>query len=608
LKFEVLRDRDFLLNHPARIHYNPCGLVSPLLREGALVMKKLAGVGFALLATVALAACSSGGGEPSCKADTECGRYKVCNAQKLVCETRPCTSSADCGTIDQVCVPLLDGSGKVCTHTECVPGVVDCTDGKVCVNNLCETPTGEEVIPDVIEDKQQTEGTVEETTPETIVGPGDDCTPCTGATDCPEGYACSAVGSGKFCLKNCATAAECKGGYVCYPVSTAGKQCLPMSYACVECAYKGCDAGKCCDLVSGQCNECKGECGKCTYDFECGDGSRCYKKAQATTGVCVPECAGGTCAATDKFTCGANADGVKICTPIDDSKCQPCPPGQVLLGDGKTCAECKNDAECMAKDPSKPKCDLTTYTCGTKTCTAPTKLCSDNNCHTCCADGDCTGQGTGKCVNFACEGVQTECEKAGIDCSTNPYYQACCVINGSPQCCGCNDLADCVKQYPDQTCECSSNMCIDSATSQSCGDIGGTCAATCTTDADCPPPASGTGTLSCHAKGFCYDPAGSCDNAAACCMPGQTCFDMMSLLFGGMGGGIPGMPGGGMPMLMASCSCTTAADCLGTATCTPLSAVCIIPLIGTMFCPGGAPPATAPASVCFDISKLLGGI
>jgi hypothetical protein len=27
-----------------------------------------------------------------------------------------------------------------------------------------------------------------------------------------------------------------------------------------------------------------------------------------------------------------------------------------------------------------------------------------------------------------------------------------------------------------------------------------------------------------------------------------------------------------------------------------------------MFCPGGVPPATAPEKLCFDISKLLGGI
>jgi hypothetical protein len=493
-----------------------------------------------------------------------------------------------------------------------VPGVVDCTDGKVCVNNLCETPTGEEVVPDVIEDVTPTEGTVEETTPETIVGPGDDCTPCTGATDCPEGYACSAVGSGKFCLRNCETAAECKGGYVCYPVSTAGKQCLPMSYNCVECAYKGCDAGKVCDLVSGTCAEVVGECFKCTYDFQCGDGSRCYKKAQATTGVCVPECASGACAAADKFTCNANADGIKICTPNKDEDCQPCPAGQKLLGDGKTCVECVNDLDC--KDPNKPKCDPTSHTCGSKSCTAPTKLCSDNNCHACCADGDCPQQSDGspgKCENYACKGVESECTKAGIDCSTNPYYQACCVINGSPQCCGCADVADCLKQYPDYpTCECSSNMCIDPATSQSCDGGVSECAATCTTDADCPPPASGTGTLTCHAKGFCYDPAGSCDNAAACCSPGQTCFDLLSLLFGGMGGGMPGIPGGGgMPSSgMAACSCTTAADCLGGGNCTDLASMCAFPIIGQIICPGGAPPSTAPAKLCFDFSKLLGGI
>jgi hypothetical protein len=449
--------------------------------------------------------------------------------------------------------------------------------------------------------------------------PSRDCEPCTEAAGCTAGFTCSKVGSGPFCLKDCSTNADCKAGYVCYPVSTAGKECLPMSYNCVECASQECQPGKSCDLISGHWNIAVMPCGKCTYDFQCdqcGVGSRCYTKGYATTGVCVSECPDGTCEDPAKFTCGANTDGVRICTPIKDDDCLPCPPGQVLLGDGKSCWHpCMNDAECAAKDKAKPECNPQTGLCvaigDPVVCQASAHKCDDGKCHWCCTDADCTGRGTGKCVNYACEGVQTECEKAGIDCSSNPLYPACCVINGSAQCCGCATDDDCTALYPGVAgCACSSNMCIDPATSQSCAPIA-ECVAKCQSDADCPAPPSGTGTLSCKLpEGICFDPAGSCDGAAACCPPGQTCFDLLSLLFGSMGGGIPGMPGGGgLPSSgMAVCSCTTAADCLGGALCTALTTICPLPLIGTMFCPGGAPPSTAPASLCFDVSKLLGGL
>lgn len=570
-------------------------------------MRKLVLALVAASAAYVFAACASDNAGQACKADSECARGMVCNATKLVCEVRPCTSNADCAGTGQVCVLLPGATSKVCTAIECVPGVVECPDGKVCKDNLCEDQA---VLPDTVAPDAQEEA-VEEVAQETVTPiSGEDCKPCTGATDCEKGYSCSAVGAGKFCLKNCTSNAECRGGYVCYPVSSAGKQCLPMSYACVECAYKGCDVGKVCDLVSGQCVDQVKECGKCTYDFQCGDGNRCYKKAQATTGVCVAECPNDTCADSTKFTCNANPDGVKVCQPNKEEDCQPCPPGQVLLGDGKTCAECQNDAQCLAKDKSKPKCDPTTHTCVEELCPAETKKCSDNKCHQCCVDADCAGLGgTGKCVNYGCEGVQDECQKAGIDCSTNPYYPACCVINGTPQCCGCASDADCAKQYPEiPGCTCSSNMCIDPTTYQQCGGGVSQCAATCQSDADCPPSASG-GLLSCKLpKGFCYDPSGSCDGVAACCNPGQICFDVMSLLFGGMGGGMPIPGGGGMPMMMPACSCTTSADCLGGGNCTDLAMVCMLPLIGQMFCPGGAPPSTAPKALCIDLSKLLGGI
>jgi hypothetical protein len=192
-----------------------------------------------------------------------------------------------------------------------------------------------------------------------------DCRPCEGTPDCDEGYTCGAVGPGKFCLRDCTANSECKGGYVCYPVSTAGKQCLPMSYNCVECAYKGCDEGKTCDLVTGYCVGTVIECGKCTYDFECGDGSRCFKKDGGITGRCTPECPDGVCPKPDEFTCTKNADGIAVCDP-GDYGCCPCQAKEWCLhvGDGKSnpCA-CLNDAVCATVSPANPICSPTTHVC-----------------------------------------------------------------------------------------------------------------------------------------------------------------------------------------------------------------------------------------------------
>jgi hypothetical protein len=444
--------------------------------------------------------------------------------------------------------------------------------------------------PDVAKDPIATDPPHEVTPPQ--------CGPCT-ATSCPAGLTCSAVGSGKFCLKDCTSSAECPGGYVCYPISTAGKQCLPMSYNCVECAWEGCPEGKSCDLVSGQCVDTVKTCGKCTYDFQCGDGARCFKKAQATTGVCVPECPAGACA-DPLFKCAQNADGIAICAPLKDEYCQPCPPGQFLLGDGKTCVECLNDTHCIAKDPAKPTCDPDKHTCGEFACKPPTKKCADGKCHACCIDADCPSDGCGGCVNFACAGCLSECEKAGIDCSTNPYYSACCVIDGYPTCCGCNDVADCVKQFPEHDCECQNNTCIDSATSEACGGTISECPATCLSDADCPPPMSGTGTLACKlTQGYCYDPTGSCDNVVACCAPGRSCYALATYL-----SMIP-PPRGGYP---AMCTCGSDADCWTGGPCFDMNALCTHPLYGSMLCPGGKLPDGVPKGLCGNPLAVPPGI
>jgi len=80
----------------------------------------------------------------------------------------------------------------------------------------------------------------------------------------------------------------------------------------------------------------------------------------------------------------------------------------------------------------------------------------------------------------------------------------------------------------------------------------------------------------------------------------------MSLLMGGLGGGLPNMPA-----MFPACTCDggdgSGAKCPDDITCTPLSMACAIPFINTMLCPGGSLPPTAPSGVCADLSNLLGG-
>ena len=135
------------------------------------------------------------------------------------------------------------------------------------------------------------------------------------------------------------------------------------------------------------------------------------------------------------------------------------------------------------------------------------------------------------------------------------------------------------------------------------------CGATCANDKDCPAAASGQ-TIVCGADGLCHDSTGSCDGTNTCCRAGQQCLDLMSMIRGGLTGGglpvIPGQPAGGGAGYCGPCE--TSDDCMGGLPCSDMSAVCAIPIIGQLFCPGGAPSASVPTKMCADLTTLLSGL
>lgn len=540
-------------------------------------------------------ACGGGGtkGSPTpCTDDSNCQRGYVC--KDGFCQKVECTDASECGSADRICVtipgPGFDPNKKYCTKIEC-NAQVPCPDGQDCVDGLCLPKVGSDVsdVPDI--PAVEAFDTLDQGPPPT---PQDDCKPCQGQGDCAAGFTCAPVAGSKYCLRECNNDGDCKGGYICYQVVSPGpKNCLPVAYQCKGCAYEGCDPGKCCDLMSGDCKDCLDECGKCIYDFECKQGYRCYRPSGKPTGNCVAECANAACPDPAKFSCGDNGKGVMVCIPKDDKVCEACPADKpYTLPDG-TCVQCLNTTHCSQGQV----CDQTTHQCRDAECSSGTYKCADGICHQCCEDAHCVGLpgATGKCVNYKCEGAQDPC---GGTCA-DPY-PVCANVGGIWQCVQCAVDADC--KIPN--CKCSNNLCVDASTGAVC-QTGAQCGVECASDEDCPPGQSGE-VLKCNTTyRTCYKPGGGCDGVSACCAPGQQCFDLLGLLFGG-GIGFPGMPG--MPMAFGYCSCNTQQDCLGGEPCTPMALVCALPLVGQIICPSGQLPPTVPQNMCFDISNLLGGL
>lgn len=518
-------------------------------------------------------------------------------------QPKKCTSIQDCDPATEVCSP--EG---LCVLRECDSNNPCKDPSKECKNGLCVAKATSD-IPDGISTEVEGADAIEEiTNPPTNVN----CMPC--AQDksvCGDKAYCTPLtpmkpgDPNKFCLKACTkqgSANECPPGFLCAQATTEGLMCAPVSWKCPQCAFEGCEQGKCCNLITGECNPCVKECQPCYADYECEKGFRCYITGGAS-GVCVKECFDGTC--TDKFECKETDKGLKVCVPKDQTACGGCAQGLKKCPGSDKCVECCNSADCM-NDPKGKFC-CPDNTCCSQLCQLPTPYkCSDGNCHECCTDSDCKCSGgvSGKCQNYKCN-----CGSCG---TCPPEFPACCTINGVPTCCECQTDADC--KCPGCKCSPTAYSCVDS-NGQLCGqppNCGGqTCSAVCQTDNDCM-SASGVELKCDPGMKVCYDPKGSCDNQTSCCGMGGECMDILSLLLGG-GMPLPGMPGmpggGGMPGLgFMYCTCKKGSTCLGGTPCMSMEMVCVIPIIGQLFCPGGTAPSNWPEGLCVDIMSLLGGL
>jgi len=535
-----------------------------------------------VIAGIALFAYSCGDGK--CSVDKDCSRGFVC--ENSSCTVRKCESIADCNA-GQICVPV--GGEKVCTAQECSVAE-DCNDAaKVCENGLCVPKVEGDVFEDGEVFEEIGETTDVPTTEEVITQTSTSCKACTKKEECGTGNFCSMFGGGKYCLSPCGNMGDCPSGYMCYPVSSDGNQCVPVSYSCKDCAQNGCEPGKYCNFITGECIVPKAQCEKCQYDFECGLGSRCYKaKPGDQNGNCVPECGKAACADAVNFTCadvGTGTNLVKLCTPVG-GKCGDCPIEKPYKFN-EECVQCLNSTHCTPP----ATCDQNTHTCtSSPECpgTTPNK-CSDDKCHQCCDDSHCKGIGEEKCdlTTYTCKGAQCT-DPCGCIC-VDPY-PACVVINGNPSCVQCDGITfKC-----DDPCSCNTQIYY-------CEHPQGlSCVGTqpkCQNDADCPPSETYPN-IKCHSKGFCYDPGGGCDNVSAYCdeASGSTCFDILSSLFGG---GLP-IPGGqGFPGL-GYCTCNPGTCPDPSTQCTPMSFIC---LLLPDLCAGSTPP-----NICGDLlGGLLGG-
>jgi len=313
-----------------------------------------------------------------------------------------------------------------------------CPDKRVCCNKKC-CPTGYKCL-------------------------SGNCVQCESDADCPTGQKCD-LETHKCVLPDCNDNTDCDSGLCCR------NKCCPPGYKCdasgqcIECttdaecvAAHG--AGWKCDLTTNRC-----ERTICTGDADCASGS-CNIK----TGQC---CAAGYTYMSDTEQCERRCDTNGQCTGAGEICCsltgtcrtaancvcssaRPCPNSRVCCSGTccavgqkcdatKGCVDCTTDAECVTAHGTGWKCDLTTNTCVTDTCTVrcPNGACCDNG--FCNSAGDCvpcTGSNYRaaaynclRCGNGVCSCASNTTSITGYCCPNGgeaPMLGACCTDGRPP--------------------------------------------------------------------------------------------------------------------------------------------------------------------------------
>jgi hypothetical protein len=462
----------------------------------------------------------------NCIVDSECAVGTEKCVQGNCWSVSACFAPSDCAA-DQVC----DGHAcRPCAGAEC-PAVEDCT--------TAGCPSGQECADD---------GAGAKVCKDIVGVAGDQCSTCSSAGDCPAGWSCDPLSSGKACLMPCASNNECQTGWSCQ-----ASKCIPDGYRCDKCVTAGCPEGEVCDTITQECKAPRASCEPCTYGWECGPEAACVRLDTGAR-VCKPRCS----AATD-------CPGGKVCEVDPDSKVQVC------ASVGGACCYKENAAECGPVDACDPPCGSASATpfCVNKSCVQCT---NDTHCSggaKCNAAGTCQGGGGTECVDptpYLWEGACVEClnnthcpvgfckssthtceEDTGVCSTCGDAYPACAEVGGELYCVPCTD-----DSYCNEGCKC------DTASFTCEGNCVSDTFEKCKSDADCDPGITGY-ILTCETStGLCVDANGGCDDITAFCKGGGKCSNFLEAF--GLGGGglpfpLPGGTGGGAATLPGGCAC-----------------------------------------------------
>lgn len=359
----------------------------------------------------------------------ECGRR--CNAGEGCCASacRPLNTPENCGACGRTCGDDSDRCAVGAGGAECRCGAGPaCEDGLRCINGSCR---------------------------------------CVENTDC---------GNNELC---------CNGA--CQPTGVA-TQCEACGVACPAGQANSCTDRECTCGEGGECPDAT-VCSQVNGQGEflcrgCGRNSQCPADAICCGGVCTPTSAAANCTACGRgcdsdvadFCRGAEASDVRACVCGENG--QACPDPLVCVfgreaGDGR-CAECRDDVDCGANFPGRPRC-------------------VDNICRACNPrDHRPCGQGQ-LCCGFECvatgAGVNSSCEQCGVACAqeqTNACNGRSCGCGNNPPCAPgsaaplCDDARGvCVQCRGDVDCaghpgggQCVNNLCVSCDPADQAGCVG----------------------------------------------------------------------------------------------------------------------------------------
>ncbi|TNE46254.1 MAG: hypothetical protein EP343_24425 [Deltaproteobacteria bacterium] len=367
------------------------------------------------LSLVGLVACSSPPG--SCRDNSECQSYEVCNV-----------STSRCQSAGPVCGNTVCEVGETCSScaSDCA-----CKDGKTCnASGVCEDApacftNADCQSPKSCENKM-------------CVEPSAACDPaCPSGQECNEG-ACVPTGT-----KVCTSDADCPANTKC---SVTDALCVPTCSA----TQTTCPTGLRCDTTAQLCVPDNGGTGTtCSSDAQCKTGEVCDVAFQECAKACNSNA---DCSNDPKEICYTDEDQKKFCIPgcNKDSECQST---EVCDTQYNECAQ-----KCSAGNTRCPEgqtCNISKGFCGVEGSSNKTPCSTDAQCKS----GETCDTEFGECAT-TCK-TDDDCPKSPREiCYTDPNNKQFC-IPGCLSDSDCEANAACDKEYYQcaQKCSASNQTC-----------------------------------------------------------------------------------------------------------------------------------------------------